>query len=126
MAEIQTMCRTRSDVSIVGATETLHAQQQLLQKLYVELDEERDASATAAREAMDMILRLQGEKAVVEMEASQFKRMAEEKIGHAEATLEAFEELLYEKEMETASLKFQLQAYKDKLVSLGCDLNASE
>ena len=126
MAEIQTMCRTRSDVSVVGATETLHAQQQLLQKLYVELDEERDASATAAREAMDMILRLQGEKAVVEMEASQFKRMAEEKIGHAEATLEAFEELLYDKEMETASLKFQLQAYKDKLVSLGCDLNASE
>ncbi|RHN74151.1 putative Zein-binding domain-containing protein [Medicago truncatula] len=126
MEEIQTMCRTRSDVSVVGATETLRAQQQLLQKLYVELDEERDASATAAREAMDMILRLQGEKAVVEMEASQFKRMAEEKIGHAEATLEAFEELLYEKEMETASLKFQLQAYKDKLVSLGCDLNASE
>ncbi|GAU49021.1 hypothetical protein TSUD_87230 [Trifolium subterraneum] len=126
MAEATMMCRTRSDASVAGVAETLRAQQQLLQKLYAELDDEREASAIAAREAMDMILRLQGEKAVVDMEASQFKRMAEEKMDHAEATLEAFEEFLYEKEMEIASLKFQLQAYKDKLVSLGCDLNASE
>ncbi|MCH88379.1 hypothetical protein A2U01_0009263, partial [Trifolium medium] len=126
MAETTMMCRTRSDASVAGVADTLHAQQQLLQKLYAELDDEREASAIAAREAMDMILRLQGEKAVVDMEASQFKRMAEEKMDHAEATLEAFDELLYEKETEIASLKFQLQAYKDKLVSLGCDLNASE
>ncbi|KAK2382298.1 myosin-binding protein [Trifolium repens] len=126
MAETAMMCRTRSDASVAGVAETLRAQQQLLQKLYAELDDEREASAIAAREAMDMILRLQGEKAVVDMEASQFKRMAEEKMDHAEATLEAYDELLYEKETEIASLKFQLQAYKDKLVSLGCDFNVSE
>ncbi|XP_004488531.1 uncharacterized protein [Cicer arietinum] len=126
MAETTIIGRTRSDASVAGAAETLRAQQQLLQKLYAELDNERESSATAAREAMDMILRLQGEKAAVEMEASQFKRMAEGKMGHAEAIIEAFEELLYDKEMETASLKFQLQAYKDKLVSFGCVLNASE
>ncbi|PNX98483.1 hypothetical protein L195_g021731 [Trifolium pratense] len=126
MAGTAMMCRTKSDASVAGVADTLRAQQQLLQKLYAELDDEREASAIAAREAMDMILRLQGEKAVVDMEASQFKRMAEEKMDHAEATLEAFEELLYEKETEIASLKFQLQAYKDKLVSLGCDLNAND
>lgn len=126
MAETTLMGRTRSEVTVLGRTETLGFQGQLLQKLYAELDEEREASATAAMEAMDMILRLQGEKAMVEMEASQFKRMTEEMIEHAEATFEAYEEIMYDKEMETASLKFQLQAYRNKLVSLGCDLNASE
>ncbi|CAK8534370.1 unnamed protein product [Lathyrus sativus] len=126
MAETTLMGRTRSEVTVLDRTETLGSQGQLLQKLYAELDEEREASATAAMEAMDMILRLQGEKATVEMEASQFKRMTEEMIEHAEETFEAYEELMHDKEMETASLKFQLQAYKNKLMSLGCDLNATE
>ncbi|XP_019416044.1 PREDICTED: uncharacterized protein LOC109327382 isoform X1 [Lupinus angustifolius] len=118
------MAQTQGDVAAMK--ETLHAQQQLLQKLFIELDQEREASETAASEALDMILRLQGEKAAVKMEASHYKRMAEEKIGHAEATLEVFEELMYQKEMEIASLEFQIQAYKNKFLSLGCDLNASE
>jgi hypothetical protein len=115
-----------SETDITAMKETLRAQQQLLQKLYAELDEEREASATAASEAMDMILRLQGEKAAVKMEASHYKRMSEEKIGHAEATLEVFEELMYQKEMEIASLEFQVLAYKQKLLALGADFNASD
>jgi len=113
-----------SDITVMK--DTLRAQQQLLQKLYAELDTEREASATAASEAMDMILRLQGEKAAVKMEASHYKRMAEEKIGHAEATLEVFEELMYQKEMEIASLEFQILAYRNKLLTLGSDFNASD
>lgn len=120
------MARTRSDASLAGVADTLHAQQKLLQKLYADLDEERESSATAASEAMGMILRLQREKAVVEMEASHYKRLAEEKICHVEATLEAFEELVSHREMEITSLEFQVQAYKQKLMSLGCDFNASE
>lgn len=101
--------------------ETLQSQQQLLQKLYAELDFEREASATATNEALSMILRLQGEKAAVKMEASQYKRLAEEKIGHAEESLAIFEELMYQKEMEISSLEYQIQSYKYKLLSLGCD-----
>lgn len=115
-----------AEVDIKAMKETLCYQQQLLQNLYTELDQEREAAATAASEALDMILRLQGEKAAVKMEASHYKRMAEEKIGHAEATLEIFEELMNQKEMEMASLELQVQAYKRKLMSLGFDLNASE
>ncbi|XP_028793996.1 myosin-binding protein 7-like [Neltuma alba] len=115
-----------AEVDIKALKETLCAQQQLLQNLYAELDQEREASATAASEALDMILRLQGEKAAVKMEANHYKRMAEEKIGHAEAALEFFEELMNQKDMEMASLEFQVQAYKRKLVSLGCDLNTIE
>lgn len=115
-----------SESDIIAMKETLRAQQQLLQKLYAELDQEREASSTAASEAMDMIVRLQGEKAAVKMEASHYKRMAEEKIGHAEASLEVFEELMYQKEMEIASLEFQVLAYKHKLLTLGADFNAAE
>ncbi|KAE9587600.1 putative GTD-binding domain-containing protein [Lupinus albus] len=118
------MAETQGDVAAMK--ETLHAQQQLLQKLCIELDQEREASASAASEALDMILRLQGEKAAVKMEASHYKIMAEEKMDHAEATLEVLEELMYQKEMEIASLEYQVKAYKRKLLRLGCDLNASE
>lgn len=107
--------------------ETLHAQQELLQKLYNELDMERESSSTAADEALSMILRLQGEKAAVGMEASQYRRIAEEKMCHAQETLEIFQELIYHKEMQIASLEFQVQAYRFKLVSMGCDdLGSSE
>ncbi|XP_010539462.1 PREDICTED: myosin-binding protein 7 isoform X2 [Tarenaya hassleriana] len=102
-----------------GLRETLSAQQELLHKLRHELDAEREASATAASEALAMILRLQGEKAALEMEASQYKRMAEEKMCHAETSLALFEDLIYQKEMEIASLEFQVQAYRCRLLSLG-------
>lgn len=106
-----------TDINALKAA--LLAQQQLLQNLYNELEKEREASATAASEALSMILRLQGEKAAVKMEASQYKRMAEEKISHAEESLAFFEDLIYQKEMEIASLEFQIQAYRCKKVSMG-------
>ncbi|KAM0021048.1 putative GTD-binding domain-containing protein [Helianthus debilis subsp. tardiflorus] len=101
--------------------EALYAQQQLLQKLYNELEVERDASATAASEALAMILRLQGEKAGVKMESEHYKRLAEEKMYHAEESMEIFEELIHQKEMEIANLDYQLQAYRYKLSSLGLE-----
>lgn len=107
------------ETDITALTEALKSQQQLLQKLYADLDQEREASSTAADEALSMILRLQGEKSAVKMEANQYKRLAEEKICHAEEALAIFEDLIYQKEMEIASLEFQLQAYRYKLLSLG-------
>ncbi|XP_057968195.1 uncharacterized protein LOC131157815 [Malania oleifera] len=116
-----------SGTEIAALKEALRAQQQLLHKLYFELDEEREASATATSEALSMILRLQEEKAAVKMEADQYKRMAEEKMFYAEECLAAFEDLMYQKELETASLEFQIQAYRYKLLSMGCsDLVAGE
>ncbi|KAJ4845813.1 hypothetical protein Tsubulata_008219, partial [Turnera subulata] len=102
-------------------TEALYAQQQLLQQLYAELDAEREAAETATSEALSMILRLQGEKASLKMEAAQYKRMAEEKMTHAEEALEIFEDLIHQREMEIASLEFQVQAYRYRLLSMGCN-----
>ncbi|KAI5675815.1 hypothetical protein M9H77_06765 [Catharanthus roseus] len=111
----------KSQVDIDALKEILCAQQKLLQKLYNELDAEREASSTAASEALSMILRLQGEKAAVQMEADQYKRMVEEKMCHAEESLAIFEDIMYQKEMEVASLDYQVQAYRHKLISMGCD-----
>ena len=115
-----------ADANITAMKETLRAQQTPLQQLHAELDQEKEASATAANESMDMILRLQDEKAAVKMEASHYKRMAKEKIGHAEETLEVFEELMYQKEMEITALEVQVLAYKQKLLALGVDININE
>ncbi|XP_031482277.1 uncharacterized protein LOC116252267 [Nymphaea colorata] len=101
--------------------EAIDNQNKLLQKLCQELDEEREAASTAASEAMSMILRLQAEKATVAMEARQYRRMAEEKMQYAQESLEVFEQLMYRKEMETASLEFQVQAYRHRLLSVGLD-----
>ncbi|XP_071725012.1 uncharacterized protein [Rutidosis leptorrhynchoides] len=101
--------------------EALFAQQQLLQKLYNELEVERESSATAASEALAMILRLQGEKAAVKMESEQYKRLSEEKMYHAEESMEIFEDLIYQKEIEIANLDYQVQAYRYRLSSLGLE-----
>ncbi|KAJ8750786.1 hypothetical protein K2173_015967 [Erythroxylum novogranatense] len=125
MAETNALVEPETD--IMALKEALYAQQQLLQQLSSDLDVEREASSTAASEALSMILRLQGEKASLKMEASQYKRMAEEKMCHAEEALAVFEDLIYQREMEIASLEFQVQAYKYRLLSMGCnDLGVCE
>ncbi|XP_042061419.1 uncharacterized protein LOC121805575 [Salvia splendens] len=106
---------------ICALKDALCAQQELLQKLYSDLDAEREASASAASEALAVILRLQGEKAAVQMEADHYKRLSEEKICHAEESLAMIEDTVYQKEMEVAALDYQLQAYRSKLLSVGCD-----
>ncbi|KAK4415182.1 Myosin-binding protein 7 [Sesamum alatum] len=109
-----------SQAEISALKETLCDQQKLLQKLYNELDAEREASASAASEALSVILRLQGEKAAVQMEAEQYKRLAEEKICHAEESFAIIEDIIYQKEMEVAALDYQVQSYRYKLISMGC------
>ncbi|PKA57603.1 hypothetical protein AXF42_Ash018578 [Apostasia shenzhenica] len=104
---------------IAALKEALGNQYIIMKKLYSELEEEREASATAASEALSMILRLQREKAAEKMEACQYKRMAEERIHHAEESLEMFEELIQQKDMEIESLHYQLEDYTQNFSSLG-------
>ncbi|KAG0466086.1 hypothetical protein HPP92_017111 [Vanilla planifolia] len=66
----------------------------MIEKLWVELEEEQNAAATAANEAMSMILRLQREKAELEMESRQFRRLAEERIAHDQGEIATLEDLL--------------------------------
>lgn len=99
--------------------EMVSMQQRTIQDLNEELEEERNSASTAANEAMSMILRLQREKAEVQMEARQFKRFAEEKMTHEQEELMSLEDLLYKREQIIQSLTCEVQAYKHRMMSFG-------
>ncbi|XP_068650362.1 myosin-binding protein 7-like isoform X2 [Aristolochia californica] len=113
------VARVEIENECAALREALASQQQTIQELYTELDEERNASSSAANEAMSMILRLQREKAEVQMEARQFKRYAEEKIAHDQQELLIFEDILYKREQLIQSLTCEVQAYRHRLLSFG-------
>ncbi|RDX91256.1 putative myosin-binding protein 5, partial [Mucuna pruriens] len=83
-----------------------------LMALYMELDEERSASAIAANNAMAMITRLQAEKAAVQMEALQYQRMMEEQAEYDEEALQATNEMLVKREEEFRALEAELAFYR--------------
>ncbi|CAH8323862.1 unnamed protein product [Eruca vesicaria subsp. sativa] len=99
--------------------EDLSSQRKTVKELDLELEEERNAAASAANETMSMILRLQREKAEIQMEARQFKAFAEEKMTHDQEKVKVLEELLYEKEQAIEVLSYEVDAYKDMLLSYG-------
>lgn len=103
----------------VALREMVSNQQNAIVDLSIELEEERSASSTAANEAMSMILRLQREKAEIQMEARQFKRFAEEKMAHDGHEIGALEDLLYKKEQAIQSLTCEVRAYKHRMMSYG-------
>ncbi|KAK4762162.1 hypothetical protein SAY87_030046 [Trapa incisa] len=111
--------RVQAENEIVALRDMVGSQQEATQDLLSELEEERNASSSAANEAMSMILRLQREKAEVEMEARQFKRLAEEKMGHHQEEILALEELLCKREQSVQSLNYEAQAYKRRMISYG-------
>lgn len=85
--------------------------------LYLELEQERNAAATAADEAMAMILRLQEEKASIEMEARQYQQMIEEKYAYDEEEKNILKEILVRRETEIHFLENEVEAYRQMLLS---------
>ncbi|XP_050206529.1 uncharacterized protein LOC126656094 [Mercurialis annua] len=80
--------------------------------LYQELEKERAAAATAADEAMAMILRLQEDKASIEMEARQYHRVIEEKFAYDDEEMKIFKEILIRREREIHFLEKEVEAYE--------------
>ncbi|OMO95759.1 hypothetical protein COLO4_15685 [Corchorus olitorius] len=81
--------------------------------LYLELEKERVAAATAADEAMAMILRLQEDKASIEMEARQYQRMIDEKFAYDEEEMNILKEILVRREKENHLLEKEVEAYRE-------------
>lgn len=106
------------DHEIAALREALRDEKEALRCLQVELEEERNASTTAANEAMAMIARLQEEKAAVLMEARQFKRMAEERETHNQEAIALLKEMLLEREEETAFLENELAACRQMFLNI--------
>ncbi|KAG6736212.1 hypothetical protein POTOM_061061 [Populus tomentosa] len=90
----------------------------LLMALYMELDEERSASAVAANNAMTMITWLQAERAAVQMEAIQYQRMMEEQAEYDQDALQATRDILSKREEQIKGLEFELMAYRENYGAL--------
>ncbi|GMG99590.1 hypothetical protein Nepgr_001430 [Nepenthes gracilis] len=86
----------------------------LISALCKELEEERNASAIAANEAMAMITRLQEEKATLQMEALHDLRLMEDQGEYDMEALEKLNDLLTEKEKEIQDLEAELDYYRMK------------
>ncbi|KAK3165603.1 hypothetical protein QOZ80_1AG0035320 [Eleusine coracana subsp. coracana] len=74
-----------------------------------ELEEERNASAIAASQALAMITKLQDEKAAMQMEASHYQRMMEEQAEYDGEALAKANELLAEREQQIEELETELE-----------------
>ncbi|KAJ9564977.1 hypothetical protein OSB04_000943 [Centaurea solstitialis] len=82
--------------------------------LQSELEAERNAATVAAHHAMNMITRLQQEKAALQMEALQYLRMMEEQAEYDMEALQKANELVEEKENEIQDLLDELEHYRRK------------
>ncbi|KAG0481293.1 hypothetical protein HPP92_012151 [Vanilla planifolia] len=111
-----------AEIEVAALRETVASQQTKIDELSAELEEERNAAATAASETMSMILRLQHEKAELQMEARQFRRIAEEKMSHDAGEIAALDDLLYKREQEIEVLSSEVDAYKHRILDLGLGL----
>ncbi|EOX98630.1 hypothetical protein QUC31_015069 [Theobroma cacao] len=80
-----------------------------------ELEKERIAAASAADEAMAMILRLQNEKSSMEIDANQYKRMAGQKQEYDQQVIESLQWIVMKHESERSLLENQLQLCKQQL-----------
>ncbi|GAV67681.1 Zein-binding domain-containing protein [Cephalotus follicularis] len=83
--------------------------------LYLELEKERSAAASAADEALAMILRLQEEKALIIMEKKQYQRMIEEKSAYDAEEMNILKEILVRREREKHFLEKEVEAYRRTL-----------
>ncbi|KAA0063582.1 hypothetical protein IC582_011786 [Cucumis melo] len=84
----------------------------VMSSLYKELEEERNASAIAANQAMAMITRLQEEKANLHMEALHCLRMMEEQSEYDDDALQKANDLITEKDKEIQDLEAELEFYR--------------
>lgn len=81
----------------------------------VELEKERMAAASAAEETMAMILRIQNEKSLVEMEAKQYRRLAEEKQLHDKDVIQSLRWIAVKYKTQNNLLEDQVRLMKQKL-----------
>ncbi|PAN45881.1 hypothetical protein PAHAL_9G148800 [Panicum hallii] len=106
--------------------EAVAAAQSTASALRAEVEEERLAAASAASETMAMMLRLQREKAEVQMELRQFRRFADEKMALDAAEIDQLRALLAQRARRLVRLRVRLREYRLQFLHLGIPLPEGE
>ncbi|KAI9176945.1 hypothetical protein LWI28_009009 [Acer negundo] len=81
----------------------------------LELEKERMASSSAADESMAMLLRLQNEKSATEIEANQYRKLAEKKQEFDKEVIESLQWIVMRHESERFLLEEKLMSCRQKL-----------
>ncbi|KAL7090812.1 hypothetical protein ACP275_12G065800 [Erythranthe tilingii] len=102
--------------SVERLKSALREERNNLEGLYLELEEERSASAVAANQTMAMINRLQDEKAAMQMEAFQYHRMMEEQSEYDQEALYTLNQVVMKREKEKQELEKELAFCRKKLL----------
>ncbi|XVF67308.1 hypothetical protein PTKIN_Ptkin10aG0110400 [Pterospermum kingtungense] len=113
--EIEECCPEDEVLDVMALRKLVKIERRRRKAACQELEKERKATASAADEAMAMILRLQSEKSSMELDANQYKRMAEKKHEYVEQVIESLQWIVMKHESERSLLENQLQLYKQKL-----------
>ncbi|KAL6976351.1 hypothetical protein U1Q18_025138, partial [Sarracenia purpurea var. burkii] len=111
-------CEGNEKNAIKILEQALEEEHAALAAIYLDLEKERSAAATAADEAMAMILRLQEEKASIEMEARQYQRMIEEKSAYDAEEMNILKEILVRREREKHVLEKEVEVYR-QMIGIG-------
>ncbi|KAF5936930.1 hypothetical protein HYC85_024436 [Camellia sinensis] len=103
------------EVDVMALRKLVRIERQKANAAYLELEKERLAAATAAEEAMAMILKLQNDKSLIEMEANQYRRLTEEKQLHDQEVIHSLRWIVMKHESERGLLEDQLRFFRQKL-----------
>lgn len=108
-------CNEDEEFNVMALRKMVKIERGRARKVRKELEKERLAAASAAEEAMAMILRLQSERSCVEMEANQYRRMAEQKQVYNEGIIQSLQWIVAKHEEEMSGLEDQLRLCRRKL-----------
>ncbi|XXG55805.1 hypothetical protein AAC387_Pa03g3393 [Persea americana] len=103
------------ELDLMALKNALRIERERRNAAYLELEKERLAAASAAIETMAMIQRLQNEKNLIEMEARQYRYMAEHKQIYDQEVIHHLQWIISTHELERSALENQLKQCRKRL-----------
>ncbi|GAV84835.1 Zein-binding domain-containing protein [Cephalotus follicularis] len=103
------------EFDVLALRRLVKIERQRLNMAHLDLEKERMAAASAAEEAMAMIMRLQSEKSAVVIEANHYRRVAKHIREYDQEVIQSLEWIVMKHESERSELEEQLKLCKQKL-----------
>ncbi|CAN1141702.1 Myosin-binding protein 3 [Linum perenne] len=103
------------EFDVLALRRLVRSERQRREAAQLEVEKERMAASSAANEAMAMILRLQNEKSSLEIEANQYRRMAEQNKEYVQQVIQSLQWIIMKHESERMLLEEKLKICKQKL-----------
>ncbi|XP_058081266.1 protein FLOURY 1-like [Magnolia sinica] len=120
-------CEGHEEDDVVHLKEMILIERERRNAVYLELEKERLAAASAANEAIAMIQRLQNEKNLIEMEARQYRSVAEQKQLYDQEVIRALQWIVSTHELERSLEEKQLKQSRRRLFKgNACDETSNE